>query len=924
VSLLVESVASAVRNLTGRLRWSRPARRRALVAAGVVGVAVTWLVVAALWSALPGPDVLRHLSVLGGGDWCDEQPIACSVSKSLLTALALFVVGLLGFVWWRRRALAAYGRRARKHPEQLFDWVPGPLAPPRTLGRDAFIDEILGNLRGSLSNEARTQVVQGDSGSGKTTLLIEVTRRLAREGVLPVPVSLRNAGTTADIIDLAKARFAELVGEDFTGKSRSGRLWKQLCADGRVVVLADGLDEMTTGSALQRDEAARRSLEKARHRDVGLIVTTRAAIWRGGVDAAVYPLPELDEELWLPFIADRVSSPPPPAQEARMRALIKAAGLGGRLVYLILIARLYDLAAPSLKQLLDDVSDGLSGADARWRLLHAYHEAVRKSALGSRSPVGQAAIAQVLAHLGWIACGALLRNSREPTLADVAAAVEDFPSAPDERALEESLDAARQLGFVHAREQDDDIRLRFTQADMQSYFAVAIIESRDDVLHRLLAKSFTVEFASALSLYCRSKDQKERSRRICGELIKRATTPNGLPDDARLPSLSTAAEIAVTASIGRGDGLRDTIASEAWEAWSQAAHPSRLSAIPCIRDLRVKRSYETLWRITHEVQYDLRLAAAVALTEASDEAQASLQGQISECMKLLGRPESWSSAELHDISILGWVLPSWTSLAGSEAPSLRQNLDTLVDVATDDNVHVAFEASLAQGFKLDALKRPGQPTDERVRTLLPRVRFWYSGLALIHALTVRGSSAGRDPGLEYAVEHARHPFVKRAAELGLRAIDAAGWKRFVWEDESAAIVTDGAELDPDANRLLADVVLTLNLTERDGWVGREAEIQEAYTKPYVPYCLSKSGNRTELRTRCPGEPACDFHLCPYPPPWGTGARGDFSQAFSRKQRDHARTRRLPLFGSPQLPWQPAIGRDELQAFWEWMDRRVEP
>lgn len=929
--------ASALHAFLGRLRWSRRARRRALVVAGAGLLVAAWIVVSLLWSAVAGPEVLRHLSVLGGAGWCEEQPIACSVSKSLLTALAVFVVGLAGFVWWRRRALTAYGKRARESPERLFDWVPSALAPPRTLGRDNFIETIIGNLRGSVAAEARAQVIRGDSGSGKTTLLIELTRRLGREGVLPVPLSLRNTGTTVDIVELAKAQFAAAVDADVSGKDRAARLWRQLCQEGRVVVLADGLDEVTTGSALQRDEAARRALEKARRRDVGLIVTTRAAIWRSGVDAAVYSLPELPEDLWLAFIEDRVTSPPTAEQEARIREFIEAAALGGRPVYLLLVARLFDLAAPALQSLLEESSGALSPASARWRLLDAYTDAVRRSALSSRSPVGEAAIAQVMDHLSWVACGALLLNSREPTLADVAEEVKGFDAAPTERALEEALDGASQLAFVHVRQQDEHIRLRFAQADLQSYFAAALLESRKDVVAKLLAQSFTAEFGAALALYCRRPaDPGVRSREICDALIERATAaPRGLPDDARLPSLATAADIAVTAGIGVTDGLRAEIAREAWRAWSGAAHASRLGALPCIRDLRVAASYETLWEITREQHYDLRLAAAVALMQEAGEAHRSLAAQIHACMAIVDRPGSWNMTELHKVSVLGWVLPSWVSLAGDGAPELGRHLRRLVDVATRPPVHVAFEASLAQGFKLDALERPDGAIDARVRDLQPVARFWYSTIALVHALTIRAVTTRDDsarPDLErLTTDTAAHPFARRAAELGLRALDAGQWKPFVWADEAASIVTDGAELHPDTAQLLGDVVVTLNLTERGDWSDRAAEIQEHYTKRYLPHCLSTSPSREELRTRCPGPdgpgPSCEFGLCPYPPPWGTGARGDFSQAFCRARRDGANARRLrarPFVASAQLPWQPAIDRDALGSFWEWMDQRVEP
>jgi hypothetical protein len=143
----------------GWLRWSERVRRRAAVVGVLVAAVVVWIVVAAV-SPVPGISLLGHLAVLGGAGWCDEQPLACTVSKSALSALALAVLGLAGFFWWRRGALSKYRRSARDRPEDLFDWLPRGLAPPRILGRDAFIAMILANLRGNLLGAARAQVIR--------------------------------------------------------------------------------------------------------------------------------------------------------------------------------------------------------------------------------------------------------------------------------------------------------------------------------------------------------------------------------------------------------------------------------------------------------------------------------------------------------------------------------------------------------------------------------------------------------------------------------------------------------------------------------------------------------------------------------------------------------------------------------------------
>jgi hypothetical protein len=764
--------------------------------------------------------------------------------------------------------------------------------------------------------------------------------------VLAVPVSLRNVGAEADVVDLARERFGELLKETSGDRApRLARAWTQLCRDGRIVVLADGLDELTTGAALEREEAARTVLEKTRHRDVGVVVTSRASTPPQGLALSVYELGPLEGAasgggVSIDYIVDRALAPVPEAFAGGLKRLIEAGDLGGKPVYLNIVARLRDLAAPELDRLVADASTAASDGNLRarrlrQRLLDAYHDAVQKRARGSQSTPDRAAL-RALEHLEWIGYACVRLNSLEPTLDEIAEALESVPNAPERKLLDEAVDGGRRLGFVHARPHESSVRVRFGHAIFEAYFAARLLDREvgsPQLLELLMAESYTVEFGTTLLLYCANRPP--RSKRACDDLLARARDPRklGLPDDTRLPSVATAAELAAELPAGTYDELRGEIAAEAWSAWDGAAYQSRHAAIPSIAGLSTRAAYQTLWRITGVPQYALRLAAARELIDDADRAYESLVEDIDSCVGLTEKdPRSWDLSELHEMSVLGWMLPSWRTRARGRTPELTEHLGRLLELTGRDDVHVGFEASLAQGFKLDAYSTPDAEPDADAAAFLPKARFWYSGISLVHALVLRAAPRGlgeqRKLLLDTAGDESAHPFVRRAAELGVRALDRRDAGPYVWGDEAEAIAGDGRDLDPEASQLLADVAVVLNLTEREGWQDRRDQIDDLYSRKVLPRCVSANEDRAELLARLPraeGERCCEFDLCPYPPPWSTGARGELSPAFCREQRRVASAwrlrRRPPFLHRYRLPWQSSIRRRELVTFWEWMERR---
>ncbi|MFI5529880.1 NACHT domain-containing protein [Kitasatospora sp. NPDC051853] len=277
---------------------------------------------------------------------------------------------------------------------------------------------------------------------------------------------------------------------------------------------------------------------------------------------------------------------------------------------------------------------------------------------------------------------------------------------------------------------------------------------------------------------------------------------------------------------------------------------------------------------------------------------------------------------------------------------------------------------------------------ERAEFMLAHARYWYSQLTLIHALCLwelpdstddgpagsgapaGGGRGGGDPfqaverwltlaGSEQAPadrpadeltpEGLRrlHPFVAEAGDLAALALETGHPERFVWIDEKGATVNIGSSaadpalyrkhnlwvppsvgwstLHPRAQQLLADVLLLLNLTERDGLLADERLARTNRTT--LPPCLTTDRRplRPELTVGMPGttEPGteclrdCRFELCPYPAK-GEQPGAELREPFCRQQQ--ALLRSGPLHRRT-APWQ-GMARRELDRFWAAMAERT--
>ncbi|KXK60626.1 hypothetical protein AWW66_17865 [Micromonospora rosaria] len=334
--------------------------------------------------------------------------------------------------------------------------------------------------------------------------------------------------------------------------------------------------------------------------------------------------------------------------------------------------------------------------------------------------------------------------------------------------------------------------------------------------------------------------------------------------------------------------------------------------------------------------------------------------------------------EEHQLFVDGVRRPG-TSVTRDAGSNLRRWVDHLG--STRKAEARTWELDLAQGFRLAAncraYPRHRSYLVEEAELALRHSHFWYSHLVLIQALTLlalprdpaenlRARGHGSDPrglvtywlsiagsGTDAPTPDSEspHPLVREVADQCVAALIDRHPERHCWMDEHEIVGRVGsvspqpeirgledswlpashgwAVLEPRAQRLLADVMLLLNLAYQGRDDAERARRLTRSSRRDLPPCLTidRGAMRVNLSRRQahdvqPGSTCiddCPFRLCPLPP------RGDelpyqMDEAFCAHQAD--------LVGrwyqfSLRAGWQ-FVDRDDLRAFWQDMSERMLP
>ncbi|MFF4805514.1 hypothetical protein ACFY1U_45240 [Streptomyces sp. NPDC001351] len=351
-------------------------------------------------------------------DACQNKGQSCSVVSGVLTPLLTLALASLTYLFFRfRRVSDAYLTKAREAPLDLVETAGGIFG--RVVGRDQLCDVLMEDLRDTRFR--RAHVVVGGIGTGKTALLVLLTGRLAQRRAVPVPLRLRGVGADLDFRALAYERFKREVQGHIRSEGEAEKVWRRLCQQGRIVVLADGLEDALTENELteDRDTVIRLAVRRANEERLPLVITSRPHDALRGLDASVTDLEPLSEEAALAYISSGT------AWEDRQRLdwIVEKARIAEAPTYLQ-VARELNQEGLLERALTGRFEEGVEtrGGDRaalRLHLLDTWLGALVTGRLRPQLPLGQDDRRVALEYLSALACVGLAVDSAEVRIAQV-------------------------------------------------------------------------------------------------------------------------------------------------------------------------------------------------------------------------------------------------------------------------------------------------------------------------------------------------------------------------------------------------------------------------------------------------------------------------------------------------------------------------
>ena len=478
------------------------------------------------WSVPPNDDTL-----------CRGIDVSCGAISGWITSLLSIALASVVFLFWRFwRMDRRYRARARQHARDLVPTA-GPIFG-KIVGRDDLCRVLMEDLRDGGSR--RPHVLVGGVGTGKTAVVVLLTEMLAKRRAVPVPIRLRDADPL-DFSALAKAQFMETVNERLASAGEGEKVWRRLLQDGRIVVLADGLEEALSRAqdAEERDSKIRLAIRKAYDQRLPLLIASRPHTPLREMDATIHELEPLSKDAALTYVAEAG----PVEDERRLSWIVETADVADSPLYLQITKEIYRL------DLLDQIATrkaevlGTPGDDPsklRVRLLQTWQRAMIRGDLRPDVPLRPEEREVALVWLSALACVGLKDDSLEVRLdsvvrgeihAEVTKRLEkiDGRTGGKLRLVDQRLAAAwgARLGLVEPQAS----RVRFQHSLIQAFLGSQLMDAalRDpDYMNEALRGNDRErtgpgrEFLIALVLHSRSKLIEQEA----------AGLPSGAPDSS--------------------------------------------------------------------------------------------------------------------------------------------------------------------------------------------------------------------------------------------------------------------------------------------------------------------------------------------------------------------------------------------------------
>jgi hypothetical protein len=451
-------------------RSRRLLRLLTVLTALAVLVFVLWLAwVAYLFFARGGPSGLAF----DPDRRCSSLGFSCGIVTNILASVVLVALAS-SLVLWRLFGLQRrYRVRAREDSRELVPTAGAII--DKVVGRDDLCKAVMADLhdRGS-----RPHVIAGGVGTGKTAVLVRLTELLAEKNAIPVPIRLRDAGIDFDFETLARDRFLAEVNPTLFSLAEGETIWRRLLRDGKIIVLADGLEEALAAEP-ERDNIIRSAIRRAHQQHLPLVIASRPHGPLRATDAAVLSLEPLSYEAALAYIVGGLTG----EDERRLAWIVETAEVVEAPIYLQITREL------KVKGLLEPTSAGQHGvvdtrgvdrSKLRLSLLETWERALIAGHLREEIPLNRSERHAAVEQLSALACIGLKLDRLEVEFddlqdeiigAEVRARLADIDKqsgqAPGVRTVDVRLAAAwgAQLDLVELRGNS----VRFPHSLMQAY-----------------------------------------------------------------------------------------------------------------------------------------------------------------------------------------------------------------------------------------------------------------------------------------------------------------------------------------------------------------------------------------------------------------------------------------------------------------------
>jgi hypothetical protein len=342
---------------------------------------------------------------------CAQLGFSCGALSNIATSVLLLAIASAFLLWRLYMLVGRYQARARDESRELVPTAGTILE--EVVGRDELCKVLMVDLH---DRSTRPHILVGGVGSGKTAVLVKLTEFLADKGAVPVPIRLRDAGNELDFEDLARARFLDEVNQYVLNSAEGETIWRRLRKDGKIVVLADGLEEALAGTS-ERDNIIRTAIRNAHQEHLPLMIASRPHDPLRATEATILVLEPLSYEAALAYIGTGGTR----ENDRRLAWIVETADVVEAPLYLQITRELHD------KGLLEPSSAGQHGvvdtrgadrATLRLGLLQTWERALIRGHLYEDIPLNPAERQAAVEHMSALACAGLVHDLLDVVLDD--------------------------------------------------------------------------------------------------------------------------------------------------------------------------------------------------------------------------------------------------------------------------------------------------------------------------------------------------------------------------------------------------------------------------------------------------------------------------------------------------------------------------